>query len=448
MHRPVALRQRHQVAALLTTILHTARHSPSWHEPDRRNLRLWRLLLLALLVQRSTHLLDLAKVLLPFRRGSSIKTVAQGIGCFLRSKHCPLAPLSPALLRAILSQLDQSRLLRAHGRVLLVIDGTEYAKRSRGHGKRNRHMQHLGRVRNAKGKRSGTTYGYVDIWAGLVLKGKRFAQRAPPLARQLFSSTHPTVASQNQVEEAVLEAALAAARQLPWPALVVADRGFGRKALLLRLAKQKQAFVIRIDADILVQARGMSKEALLDGLLVEQPWLGSVLWDRGSEGKLPCRARMVQATICFRRSGEAKEGTTATMNFLEVMPVGGGLEPLVVATNVPVRSVSEAQKVASISGQRWAIESGFETMKSWGLEKFMVREWQAIDGLVWLVGVAYALTVLALSEAKLERLREEAVEVLRVWGALGRRLTAGKLAEALAVDFQHHRRAVVNAWRL
>jgi hypothetical protein len=328
--------------------------------------------------------------------------------------------------------------------VLLVIDGTEYAKRSRGQGKCNRHMQHLGRVRNAKGKRSGTTFGYVDIWAGLVLKGKRFL----PLARQLFSSTHPTIASQNQVEEAVLEAALSAASQLPWPVLVVADRGFGRKALLVRLAKHKQAFVIRIDPDILVQAHGMSKEALLDGLLAEQPWLGSVLWDRGSQGKMPCRARMLQAKICFRRSGEAKESTRATMNFLEVVPVRGGLEPLVVATNLPVRSVGEAQKVASIYGQRWAIESGFETMKSWGLETFMVREWQAIDGLVWLVGVAYALTVLALCEAKLERLREEAMEVLRVWGAVGRRLTAGKLAEALAVDFQHHRRAVVNVWRL
>jgi hypothetical protein len=43
-------------------------------------------------------------------------------------------------------------------------------------------MQHLGRVRNAKGKRSGTTFGYVDIWAGLILKGKCFL----PLARQLF----------------------------------------------------------------------------------------------------------------------------------------------------------------------------------------------------------------------------------------------------------------------
>jgi hypothetical protein len=50
----------------------------------------------------------------------------------------------------------------------------------------------------------------------------------------------------------------------------------------------------------------MSKEAVLDGVLAEQPWLGRMVWDRGSEGKLVCRARMLQATICFRRSGEAK----------------------------------------------------------------------------------------------------------------------------------------------
>ncbi len=87
-------------------------------------------------------------------------------------------------------------------------------------------------------------------------------------------------------------------------------------------------------------------------------------------------------------------------------------------------------------------------MKGWGLEKFMVRQWEAINRLLWLVGVVYALATVALCVAKLERLRVEAVAVLKVWGVVGRRLTAGKLAEALAVDFQHHRRAVVNLWRL
>jgi hypothetical protein len=135
------------------------------------------------------------------------------------------------------------------------------------------------------------------------------------------------------------------------------------------------------------------------------------------------------------------------MNFVEVEPCRGELEPLVVATNLPVRTAAEAQKVVSIYAQRWAVESGFETMKGWGLEKFMVRQWEAIDRLLWLVG-GVALATVALYSAKLERLRAEAVAVLRVWGVVGRRLTAGKLAEALAVDVQQHRRAVLNAWRL
>ena len=49
-----------------------------------------------------------------------------------------------------------------------------------------------------------TSYGYVDIWAGVVLVGKAFL----PLARQLFSSAHPKLKSQNRAEEAVLFQAL------------------------------------------------------------------------------------------------------------------------------------------------------------------------------------------------------------------------------------------------
>jgi hypothetical protein len=444
MSRPVALRQRAQFAALLTAILHTARQAPTWHEPGHRQLRLWRQLLLAVLVQRSTRLLILAQALFPLRRGTSIKTVAQGLGAFLRSAHCPVDTFSPTLLAAVLTHLDPARLLRAHGRALLVIDATEYPKRSRGCGKRGQHMQHLGRVRNAHGKVSWTTYGYVDIWAGLVLKGKRFV----PLARQLFSSTHPSARSQNQVEEAVLQAALTTAAQLPWPVLVVADRGFGRKALLIRLAQQRLALVIRIDPDILVQARGMAKEALLAPVLAEQPWLGAVIWDRGAEGKGPCRARTDGVRICVKRSGHPEETRYAMLNFVELVPQRGRIEPLVVATNLPARTAAEAQKIAHIYAQRWAIESAFETMKAWGLEQFMVRQWVEIDRLLWLVAVAYALATLALYCGHLGSFRTEALRLLRQCGAVGRRLTVGKLVEAVAVDFRQHRRAVLATWRL
>ncbi len=66
-----------------------------------------------------------------------------------------------------------------------------------------------------------TTSGYVDVWAGLVLKGKQLL----PLARALFSNRHPTFTSQNKREEAVLAAAWALLARLGWAAILVADRG-------------------------------------------------------------------------------------------------------------------------------------------------------------------------------------------------------------------------------
>jgi hypothetical protein len=97
---------------------------------------------------------------------------------------------------------------------------------------------------------------------------------------------------------------------------------------------------------------------------------------------------------------------------------------------------------------RWAIESGFETMKAWGWEQFMVRQWVAIDRLLWWVALAYALATLALYSAQLDRFRTGVIRLLKQGGAFGRRLTVGKLAEAVAVDFRHHRRAVLAALQL
>ena len=68
MQRPVALRERGRFALLLTTIVHQARQQSAWFDPDRRHLRTWRQLVLAVLVQRRTRLLDLARILLPQRR--------------------------------------------------------------------------------------------------------------------------------------------------------------------------------------------------------------------------------------------------------------------------------------------------------------------------------------------------------------------------------------------
>jgi hypothetical protein len=441
MQRTVALRERGRLAVLLASILQQARHTPVWHDPDRRNLRAWRQLILAVLVQRSTRLLTLARALLPPRKAHTVKALAVSLGYFLRTAQCPVATLSPCLLAAALQRLDARHLVRVQGKALLVLDPTEYPKRGRGQGKRDRHMQHLGRVRNAKGKRSGTQAGYVDVWAGVVLRGKRFL----PLARRLFSSTHPDVASQNQVEEAVLAAALQTVDHLGLDAIIVADRGLGRKALLIQLAQQERDFVIRLDADITARHVRTGWEGELAALLAQQPWLGEVVWDRGEAGKLVCRARKVRAEISYT-TGRKAATIRAWMTFLELAPVDGQHDPLVLATSFWVRTRTDAQGVAHIYSQRWAIETAFETMKAWGLEQFMVRQWDAIERLLWIVAVAYALATLALYLRALARFRAQAYGVLQRWSAVKRWLTVGKVAEALGYDYHHHPRAWTRVW--
>src|SRR5919197_5532739 len=202
MRRTVALRERGRVAALLNSILRAARRRAGWQEPDPRNVRTWRQLVLGVLVTRSTRLLQLGQAVLAARRASRAKTAALGLGSFLTRADFPMGGFSRRLLLALVRALPPERLARYRGLALLVVDPTEYPKRSRGRGKQGRQMQHIGRVRRKahgqpkakRGKATGpgrpkppsakpaTTCGYVDVWAGLVLAGKQFL----PLDRQLF----------------------------------------------------------------------------------------------------------------------------------------------------------------------------------------------------------------------------------------------------------------------
>jgi len=444
MRPTVAVGQRTRLAELLSTLVGAARAHPAWAEPDRRSLGVLRRVVLAVLVARSTRLLALARPLLDERRARTARAVAIGLTSFLRDARVALPDLGAALAEAAVAQVPPAQLAAYRGRALLVIDPTEYPKRSRGAGTRGRGMEHIGRVRKRGKKQNGTTFGYVDVWAGLVLKGKRWL----PLARRLFSAAHPQARSQNRVEEEVLDDALGALARLGLPALVVGDRGLGRKELLVGLAARTQPYVLRVDADINVRPLGEEAERPLAAALAEEAWRGAVDWDRGEAGVLRCRLRWAWAVVRFNRTGRQADAREALACFVEAAPVGGREGPLVLATTLPVTSRVEAKGIVRVSAQRWAIEVAFETMKGWGLGRFMVRSWTAIDRLLWLVAVAYALSVLAVVAPRLAALCAQAAALLAEQGALGRRLTPGKVAEAIALDFPRHHRAWTRAWRL
>jgi hypothetical protein len=136
----------------------------------------------------------------------------------------------------------------------------------------------------------------------------------------------------------------------------------------------------------------------------------------------------------------------ATVTGVEAVPRAGPPESLVLATTLPVDTVAQARAIVRLYAQRWAIETGFETMHAWGQDRFMVRGWTAIDRLLWVLALAYALVVLALDDRMLRGFRAQVAALLKQLSVVGDELTPGKLAEAIGLDYQRHQRAWASAW--
>ncbi len=459
MQITAALRERARLAALLPQVEQAAQQKGRGGSRDRRTQRTWRPLILGALVARSLRLLALGRAVAAQRRAHSVKAVAQGLASCSKEAPFGAAAVSTRWLEEALRHLDPEAVETYRGAALVVLDPTEYEKRSRGRGKCGRQMEHIGRVRRpktaAQRKKKGasapgaeptprvvTTYGYVDIWAGLVLRD----QQSFPLARQLFSRRHPQATSQNAVEEAVLGQAVALLGRVGWPAIVLGDRGVGRKELLIRLAQREQGAVLRVDADITVYPDAAPQGLLLADALAQQPWRTEVEWDRGEQGRLRGRERTLRAAIRFSRTGRKDDVQEATLPFVEAVPLDGTTESLVLATTLAVDTPAQARALVRLYARRWAIETAVATMHARGQDRFMVRSWVAIERLLWVLALADALVVLALHHPRLQRLRAQAVAVLRQLSVVADQLTLGKLVEAIGLDFARHSRAWLNVW--
>ena len=84
-------------------------------------------------------------------------------------------------------------------------------------------------------------------------------------------------------------------------------------------------------------------------------------------------------------------------------------------------------------------------MHAWGRDAFMVRRWTAIDRLLWVLDLAYALAALALALCPFRHLRDQVITLLKLLSVVGDHLTVGKVAEAIDLDDQHHQRAWAHA---
>ncbi len=90
---------------------------------------------------------------------------------------------------------------------------------------------------------------------------------------------------------------------------------------------------------------------------------------------------------------------------------------------------------------RWAIETIFErTKRELHLDEFMVRQWAAIECLLWAGAMVYILVLLRLETHKeSRRFLAEVLQLLRQRAIMGKKLTVGKFREAIALDYTDYR---------
>jgi hypothetical protein len=164
--------------------------------------------------------------------------------------------------------------------------------------------------------------------------------------------------------------------------------------------------------------------------------LGVATWREGSAKPIHGRVVLFRAHLT-EAEGEGPEITVIVL-FPDTVA-----DPLILGTTLSAATIQEARAIIRLYEERWVIETSFETMKgAFGLEKFMVRKWQAIERMLNVVAMAFmVLLVLKQSTQKnVQRLLAQAVRVLRRWAAF-KMLTVGKLREAIAIDFDENREA-------
>ncbi len=257
---------------------------------------------------------------------------------------------------------------------LVLIDGSELIKPYAVH------MEHLARVPNPLTKQGGpkTMPGYLLLAAVRTSLTKGMAQI---LDWRVWSTREPGFRSENQVTQQFLDRLLA---RVGRHAVLVMDRGFGRFALLGRLAALQARFVVRLTSkrDFEVDDEGMVHLALLAyrlPLVYER-----VVYD-------PLRKAEVLARYGFRRVHRKEIPGEVT---LVVQWLADIEEPWLLLTNEPVHSEHDAWRIVRCYWRRMEIEQSFRYLKSEvGLDSFRVREFAAIERMVALGMVIYAFLV-------------------------------------------------------
>lgn len=252
---------------------------------------------------------------------------------------------------------------------LLVVDLSEVVK------KYARKMQYLCRVRD--GSEGELADGY---WACDVVGVEAGAAEVIPLYQELYSTHAPEFKSEN---DQMLRAVEVLSGHIGHRGIYVLDRGGDRGRILGSLLDGRKRFIIRLKGDRHLRYRG---EAVAARVLAERcplPYAEMVVRQEAAQEKLH---RIAYGVRKVRLPGRREQ------LFLVVVK-GFGAEPLMVLTNVGLRSTRQALWwVLEAYVTRWRIEETIRFIKqSYGFEDIRVLTYERVRNLAALVLVGGVL---------------------------------------------------------
>lgn len=390
-----------------------------------------RAFVLGICLARSTVLQDIART-----REGTVKKSEKALSEFLRCKSLNLKGSAHKHTVKMLRRLGLKRFYRYRGKVVLLGDSTTYAKvRSRG---KEQRMPRIGKVRlqNVPASETILVPGYTEFWTGLLLKDNTCLG----ITRRLYTEeTLPGEGfSQNALEEVEIRSAVDLVKEaFGVGVILVADRGFRRKDLLAWLKEDLRTdFVIRIEGKLTVKARGW------DGLLqnLAPHWRERLRRHWRDDHKDPILSEVRGQAVEIPLDSKGRQ--SVRVNVAHLTPISReGMDPMFLATTLPVETREELSRIVSLYSKRWTIETFFLTFKeSLGAGRFRVFScWEAIDRLLAMAHMAllvlYLLWVLgqAATRGMMAELWRRIHYLLRERVARPPELTLGQFFDMLAM---------------
>jgi hypothetical protein len=267
-----------------------------------------------------------------------------------------------------------------------LTDWTAYRKRSR-KAKKNKGMQWVGQVWDGREKKPVTGYG--GLLTGLLLENGKMLPITHRLYSNKYMESHPkSCRSMNQIEEdSVKDLKEIAGDNL----LLIGDRHFANKNFLYKLKKRENIdFLMRIKKGVNITTE--EKEEWINiykqSMNIRKSYPVSWYYVKKNKSE-KCKAKVFKAKLFAPDSRKKLAVWVVTIESKSAAKK----EPIVLVSSFKI-TPEDLQDITNLYKKRWIIETTIETLKqNFGLEKIMVRKWRAIEAMIFLTLLAYALVL-------------------------------------------------------